>query len=124
MKSEEKITPENLAILINTANKFMEEHNDNIKKINVIRDRRNAKHLKAISALDKRVAKYLKAIRQEQLKIDKFKKISQNLGIPLPDIQKSPDVFKETVSVVNENTGESVQLSEAELADLKALVGD
>jgi len=124
MWSEENITPEGLALLIDTATKFMEEHNDNIKKINVIKDHRNKKHMKAMSALDKRVSKYLKAIRQEQEKIDKFKKISSRLGLSLPETKKSPEVFKETVSVVNENTGESVQLSESELADLRALAGD
>ncbi len=120
--SDNNVTKENLSLLIETSTKFLEDHNENVKKINLIRAHRNEKHLKAISALDKRTAKYLKAIRSEQEKISKFKKIALRLGIELDSNNTKPiEIEKEEIEAVNKNTGEKVNLSQEEIDFLRSL---
>ena len=126
MKSEENIAPADLTLLINVAAKIMGEYNDRINKLNVAKDIKNKRHARLIFALDRRIYRYLKAMRQEQTKIDKFKKISARFEIKLPGDETPPVITipTESVSVVNENTGENVQLTESEIESLRSLTTD
>lgn len=124
-EGDNNVTEENLKILIQTATRILGELNDQVKKITDTKLKKNEKHLKSISALDRKISKYLKAIRQEQEKISKFKRISEKLGMSI-DISdhKKIDIQKEELNVINENTGETVSLSQEEIDHLRRLSGE
>ena len=121
-----EIKSEDVQILIKMSQTIIDQHNEFLKKIVILKDHKTKKHMRSISDLDRKANKYLKGIRQEQDKINKFKRISLHNGVSLPMETTTsflPPV-SESIDVVNENTGERVQLSDDEIKSLRELSGE
>lgn len=123
---ENNITTDNLKILMLSAINQLKDNEIHIKKLTELKLKKNEKHLKSISVLDKKITKYLNASKREQSNLVNFKKIAGRIGLNVEELTKEQPLVQkqEVVSMVNKNTGESVNLTQEEIEYLEKLTGE